>query len=378
MNNKTRPKNQKVSFVAGKVAGIWRECDIIDLMLKPKFKITPEINNRIAEIERIREVVSKSKILPQQEVILRMRAKVDAIHSSTSIEGNVLNKREVEKVLGGEKVRASEKMITEALNYKKAIDWMEKQLNEVNRIGIKAVLKFHSLLMKKLLTNEKIGAFRKGPIFIIDVMKKKDVVRYIGPKGKKVEGLIKELLTWLEKEGNKLHPILTAGILHYEFVSIHPFNDGNGRATRLLTTMYLWLKKYDFRKVLTLDTYYWQNRMDYYKALNRAKTYDGRKKVDITPWLDFFTKGFLETVKDLEREITAVSFSGDRKQVMRLSSDELLIVDFAKQMNKVDLQDVLEILDIPERTIQRRLKGLVDKKILKKYGKGKSIYYQLV
>ena len=364
--------------MAGIVAGIWRDCGIIDLMFKPKFMITPEINNRIAKIERIREVVSKASILPQQEVVLRLRAKIDSIHSSTSIEGNVLNKREVEKVLGGERVRASEKMITEALNYKKAIDWMEGHLNEIKEIKKSDVLKLHGFLMKDLLEEEKVGDYRKGPIYIVDVMKEKDVVRYIGPKGERVEELVKELLTWLKKEGDRLHPVLMAGIFHYEFVSIHPFGDGNGRATRLLTQMILWLKKYAFRKSLTLDTYYWQNRMDYYKALSRAKTYDGRRGVDITPWLEFFTKGFLESAKDLEKEITAVSLSKGSGQVVRLSNDELLIVDFVKQMNRVGLQDVLEILDVPERTVQRRLRGLVDKKILRKHGKGKSIYYQLV
>ncbi|MFH1289600.1 MAG: Fic family protein [Patescibacteria group bacterium] len=347
-------------------------------MFKPKFEITSEINNRIAEIERIREVVSKSKILPQQEVVLRMRAKVDAVHSSTSIEGNVLNKREIEKVLAGERVRASEKTITEALNYKKAIDWMEKRLSEFKRIGIKDTLNFHRLLMRNLLANEKVGVFRKGPVFIVDVMKEKDVVKYIGPKSERIEELVKELLTWLKEEGERLHPVLTAGILHYQFVSIHPFSDGNGRATRLLTTMYLWFKKYDFRKTLALDTYYWQNRIGYYEALSRAKTYDGREGVNITPWLDFFTKGFLETVKDLEKEITAVSLSNGSGQIVRLSNDELLIVDFTKQMSRVDLSDVLQILDISERTAQRRLKGLVDKKILKKHGKGKNVYYQFI
>lgn len=347
-------------------------------MFKPKFTITPEINNRIAEIERIREVVNKAKILPQQEVVLRMRAKVDSIHSSTSIEGNVLNKREVEKVLGGGRVRASEKMITEALNYKKALDWMEKRLLKVKKIEVQDILKLHRFLTEDLLDEDKAGVFRKGSIYIVDVMKKKDVVRYIGPKGERVEDLVKDLLVWIKKAGNKLHPVLTAGMLHYDFVSIHPFSDGNGRTTRLLTQMFLWIKKYDFRKALALDTYYWQNRMDYYRALSRAKTYHGRKKADITPWLEFFTKGFLETAKDLEKEITAVSLSGITMQTIRLSNDELLIIDFTKQMSRIDLHDVLEILDISKRTAQRRLKKLVDKKLLEKQGKGKSIYYQLV
>lgn len=352
-------------------------CGIMLVMYKPNFKITPEINNRIAEIERIREVIKKSSILPQQEVVLRLRAKINSIYSSTSIEGNLLNRREVEKVLGGERVRASEKMIIEALNYKKAIDWIEKRLGSINQIKIGDILKLHDFLMKNLLPHKKTGSFRKGSIYVVDATKQGDVVKYVGPRGEKTEALIKELLEWLKKERNKLHPVLTAGLFHYEFVSIHPFSDGNGRATRLLTMMYLWLKRYDFRKTLALDTYYWQNRMDYYQALSRAKTYTGRREADITPWLEFFTKGFLAAAKDLENEITSVSLS-DNGQVIRLSNDELLIIDFAKQMKRINLQDVLKILGSPGRTAQRRLKRLVDNKIFKRLGKGKSIYYQLV
>ncbi|MFH0942615.1 MAG: Fic family protein [Candidatus Beckwithbacteria bacterium] len=346
-------------------------------MYQPKFTITPEINNRIAEIERIKEVVSKSRILPEQEVVLRFRAKVEAIHSSTSIEGNILNKKEVEKILGGEIIKANESMITEALNYKKAIDWMEKRLIKPGKIEVKDILQLHYLTMKDLLPKEKVGVFRQGPVYIVDVINGQDVVRYIGPKGVMVERLIKELLIWLNQESGRLHPLLIAGLLHYEFVSIHPFSDGNGRVTRLLTLFFLWLNRYGFKRVLIPDIYYWQNRLAYYDALNRAKTYDGRGRVDVTPWLEFFTKGFLIVAKDLEKEITAVSLSGKDKETIRLSSDDLIMVDFVKQMGKADLQDMLSIINGSERTVQRRLKELVDKKIFKKYGKARSVFYKL-
>lgn len=344
-------------------------------MYRPKFTITPEINNRVAKIERIREMVNKASILPQQEVILRLRAKIDSIHSSNSIEGNLLNKREVEKLLAGETVRASEKMILEAVNLKQAMDWAEKQSTEKG-FQPAIILKLHNLLMKDLLPVEKKGKYRRGPIYVVDETNKGDVVKYIGPNGDKVESLIKELFDWLDFEGNKLHPVLTAGIFHYQFVSIHPFSDGNGRMTRLLTSMFLRQKGYGFRKALSLDGYYWQNRMDYYQALSRVKTFGERKKADITPWMEFFTKGFLVIVQDLEKEVTAVSL-GQGEKTIRLSSEELLIVDFAKQMGKIDLQDLLGALEITERTAQRRLKNLVSKKILRRFGRGRGVYYQI-
>ena len=75
----------------------------------PRFTITPEINNRIAQIEKIRQIVTSSRILPQQEITLRYRATVDAVHSSTTIEGNPLKRQEVVKVLAGKLVVASGK-----------------------------------------------------------------------------------------------------------------------------------------------------------------------------------------------------------------------------------------------------------------------------
>lgn len=359
------------------MARIWRELWYNIFMFKPKFTITPEINNRIAEAERIREVVDKSMILPQQELVLRYRAKVDAAHSSTSIEGNTLNKQEVKKVFAGKLIRGNARMITEILNHKKAFSWIEKHLTEIDDIKYKDILSLHSLLMKDLLPKEKIGHFRKGSIYVVDVEKNRDIVRYTGPEASQVSDLIKELLIWLKNEGEKLHPILTAGLLHLEFVSIHAFADGNGRLARLLTMLYLWIKKYDYKKVLVLDTFYWQNRLEYYTALDRGKTYQMRKNTDLTPWIEFFTKGFLETAYDLEKEITAVSVSGKVENIIRLSNDELTIIDFAKQMGKIDIQDMLDILHLPQRTIQRRLKRLVDEKLLKKCGEGKGVFYQL-
>lgn len=347
-------------------------------MYKPRFEIIPEINNRIAEIERIREVVGKSQILPEQEVVLRLRAKVEAVHSSISIEGNRLNKREVEKVLAGELVRANERMITEALNYKRAIDWMERRLGGAKKVGLKDILQLHALVMSGLLPKGKVGAYRPGPVYIVDVVGKREIVRYVGPKRDRIEALMENLLAWLNEDGGKLHPVLVAGILHYELVSIHPFSDGNGRVTRLVTMLYLWLNQYDFRRVLVLDGYYWQHRPEYYRALDRAKTYDDREGADITPWLGFFTKGFLEAVKDLEAEVTAVSLKGTGKDIIRLSREELMIVDLAKQVGRVSLQDVWQAIGGAKRTMQRRLRGLVEKGILKRYGGGRGVAYRLV
>lgn len=348
-------------------------------MYKPNFTITPSINNRVAGIERIKGIVDRSNILPEREIVLRYRATVDAVHSSTTIEGNPLTKREVADVLAGKLVSGPQRAIIEVQNYKKALDWVEQRgKRQREPISEKDILTLHGIAMKDLLPPGKAGSFRSGPIYIVDILKKEERLRYVGPKAKNIKQLINELTEWLTIQEKVLHPVLTAGVLHYEFVSIHPFSDGNGRTTRLLTMLFLRLERYDFRGVLVPDVYYLQNREAYYQALSRADNYQDRRIADLTPWLEYFTEGFLHVAKHLQENIMLAGTKRDDHELVRLSQQELRILDFARQVGKVTLQDATDILEVPLRTVQRRLKTLVDKGLLAKKGRGRGTYYQLV
>lgn len=347
-------------------------------MYKPLFTITPEINNKIAQIERVRSAVEASRILPKEEIILRHRALVDAVHSSTSIEGNPLNEKQVEKVLAGKAIEASQRSILEIQNYKRALDWMEKRLQIKKPISISDVLKLHQMTMRGLLPKEKTGRFRLGPIYIVDIHGKEEKIRYIGPDAKKLSVLCQELFIWLKTIKDELHPILAAGIFHYEFVSIHPFADGNGRITRLLALLLLRKYGYGFRNVLIPDVYYLQNRLGYYQALSRADIYSKRRIADLTPWLMYFVNGISETAKELEHDISLIKLTSKSAKTIRLSRQEIKVLDFVKQMGQITLKDALDILEVPRRTTQRRLAGLVEKKLLDSQGFGKNIFYVLL
>ena len=221
-------------------------------MYTPRFTITPQINTEIAHIERLKAAVDRSRILPTKEVVLRRRAAIEATRSSTGIEGNPLNVTEVGLVLSGQKISASERFITEVINYKKALSYVEKRSQNQNPIHVDDMLTLHAITMRSLLPKAKVGRFRKTPIYIVDLVGGRTIVKYQGPKFQQVPSLIDELLSWFTRKNQPLHPLLIAGILHYEFVSIHPFADGNGRVTRLLTLLYLFQSGYSFRKVIVL------------------------------------------------------------------------------------------------------------------------------
>ncbi len=345
-------------------------------MYKPRFSITPRMNSQIAEIERFRLLVERSIILPTKEVVLRRRALVEATRSSTGIEGNPLNIKEVEMVLAGKQVSASDRFITEVINYKKSLDIIEQLAKNNSRFHLGDILGLHRTVMKHLLPSSKIGIFRKTPIYVVDFVNGKEVVRYEGPKAETVQSLIKDLLEWLIGEKDPIHPLLKAGILHYEFVSIHPFADGNGRITRLLTLLYLYQTGYGFRKVLVPDSYYFENRPKYYASLNQARTYDAQRGADLTLWLEYFINGLHTVAKDITEKITSVAHMDDHRDTITLTQDDYQIIDYISTVGKAAIDDIILTAKLSRRTAQRRLSRLVAAGVLIRNGKGPSTMYK--
>lgn len=347
-------------------------------MFKPKFTITPAINTIVAEIEKIKTIVDQATILPELEVQLRFRATVEAVHSSTSIEGNPLNQIEVQKVLQGNAVTAPDYAIKEVLNYKEALDWLSKQSTKDVFLSSKKVLKLHGLVMEGLLPKQKVGVWRPGPIYVVDEVNGRETVQYKGPEADKLPKLIDTFLKWVQvQQETKLHPVLLAGLIHYIFVSIHPFSDGNGRTTRLLVGQYLRSADYNFRDSLSLDGYYLLHRNEYYQALSLGKDFDSRMYADITPFLEFFVNRFLESAQTLSKYIQSEKIFDNQGRPLRLNQEELQLLDYVYQFGSIDLAEAEDILSTAKRTTQRRLMSLVDKQILKIVGKGPATKYIL-
>lgn len=349
-------------------------------MYKPKYSITSKILNNLTKISEIKVYVEKSKIIPSRESSLRKSALVKMAHSSTSIEGNSLMEHEVEKVVRGQKVNAREREILEVKNYLEALKLIDKINKTKKSFGSKEILNIHKVVLKNLMDKNKVGRYRVNPVYIVDILPSgADELIYTPPGHKKVQRLTTDLISWLNQENN-IHSIIKAGIFHYQYVSIHPFSDGNGRTTRLLTLLFLYQSGFTFKKSLVLDDFYNDNRRRYYENLQTGKTFKDRESADLTSWLEYFTEGFLIEAQKLKDQI--LSFSGmsknrEGKDVI-LDKDSLQIVDFVVNIGKITSDDVVDILDTPKRTSQDKLKRLIEKKVLRKVGSGPTTYYVLV
>lgn len=348
-------------------------------MLNPKYKHTNKILRDLTAIAEAKGIIDRAKILPQQEVKLRRQAIIRMTHHSTEIEGNQLNLAQVEALYAKKKIDAPDRDVYEVKNYLNALKYIEKIVREHQQITEKVILKIHKLVTNKTLAPQFSGAYRPGPIYVVRRrFGLPQETLYTGPDAQQVPKLMADVVRWLQKsEKEEMSPVLVAGIAHLEIAAIHPFNDGNGRTARALATLILYQRGYDFRRLFALEDYYNTQRQNYYQAINVGKNYE-KRRTDITSWLEYFVQGFKNEIDNVKNKILSLPLhviDGKIKSQIYLSPDQLKIIDFLDQVDRISVKDVEDILSCPRRTAQLHLQKLKKIKMIKATGKGKSTSY---
>lgn len=350
-------------------------------MFEPKYTISPKTLSNMTEIAEIKAVVERSRVLPLNEAQLRRQAILRMAHTSTSIEGNKLAQFEVGKVIAGKTVRASQKDILEVENYYQALKVLENLSKSKGSITLEEILKLHQVVIKGMVDQEKVGKLRPADVYVLDDLGDgREILRFKAPPAAKVKQLIENLLNWLKaSKKESVHPIIRAAILHLEFVSIHPFTDGNGRVGRLLTQLQLYRDGWDFRKILVLEDYYNRDRLSYYNAEGAVQGHHYKKEADFTSWLEYFTTGFLIEARKVLEQIQSIGFGkvSKKSEQVFLGRDEIQIMDFLTTTGRITSDNVMDVLGVAKRTAQLKLKNLSDKGLLKLNGKGPSSFYTL-
>lgn len=335
----------------------------------------------LTAISETKAVIERAKLLPKQELRLRRQALIRMTHSSTHIEGNILNLKQVEDVYGHKKVDAPNRDIFEVENYLKALRYIAQVVEKKQAITERVILKIHKLVTDLTLPYEQVGHYRNGPVYVVRHkfgMPQETV--YTAPRAELAQQLVADLIKWIhQSEQENINPIIVAGIVHQEIAAIHPFADGNGRTARALATLILYQRGYDFRRLFALEDYYNKNRPNYYKAINIGKNYDERR-VDFTPWLEYFVKGFKEEIDDIKTKVTELSLKRVGQEIQSqiyLDKNQMKILEFLDQTGRITMKDVVDILECPKRTAQLQLQKLKKLKIIVQIGKGPSSAYIL-
>ncbi len=327
-----------------------------------KFKITPTIVRYLQSIERIRERVKLTILPPAIAEILRFQAHIRSTHYSTRIEGNRLTLRETEQVVQqGKLFYGRERDVSEVERYYKALQQMEMWVEKGQEITEERIRKLHAILYSGRRT--KPTQYRDGQNVI---RSSTGGIVYMPPEAKDVPSLMKELLQWI-KRASKDYPIpIVAGIAHYQFETIHPFFDGNGRTGRMLTTWILYQGGYDLGKFYALEEFYATDLESYYDALMthpHHNYYFGRHESEITSWLDYFLRGMafiFERVGERIQEETVTKTDPQILSLLRpLDHRARRVLGLFNMQDLIQTSDVANLLGISERQTRDLLKGWV-------------------
>lgn len=350
-------------------------------MFNPQYTLTDKIVSLLTKIAEAKAVIERAKLLPKQELKLRRQALIRMAHSSTHIEGNILNIHQIEAVYARQKIDAPDRDIYEAENYLNALKYIEKIVKENKVITEKIILKVHKIVTDRTLPAEQSGFYRNGQVYVVrQKLGKTQEIIYTAPNARKVPELTEDLINWITESAKKeIHPIIAAGIIHQEIAAIHPFADGNGRTARALATLILYQRGYDFRRLFALEDYYNKNRPKYYGAINIGKNFETRNN-DSTLWLEYFVEGFKEEIDNVKEKVLSLSMNKTEKNYesqVYLNKDQIKILDFLDQMGRITIKDAMDILECPKRTAQLNLQKLKKLKIISQIGKGPSSAYIL-
>ena len=180
------------------------------------------------------------------------------------------------------------------------------------------------------------GAWRTVQNFVVNNLT--GVTVYTPPPAADVPVLMRELVEWLRHQNteSEIHPVLVAGIAQFQSVHIHPFIDGNGRTSRLLSTLCLYQAGYDFKRLFTISEYYDRDRTKFYAALQSVR----EAHMDLTGWLDFFVTGLSTQLHNARQAILVAAFLEHAR--LSLAECEKLLPEVARRTVQRDLKRLIE------------------------------------
>src|SRR3989344_770605 len=357
-------------------------------MFIPKYTITNKILKDIGVVEASREVIMNAPLVPAWEAKFRKEAMERTVHHCTHLEGNPLSEEDVRDVLEGNEVVARDRDVQEIINYRnvlKFIDAIQAQIGQGGAYSftIETILEIHKLTTEKILPESSSGKFRIRQVVIKNT--KTQQISYTPPPAIEVPYLVEDLVNWINSdEGRNTHPVMKAGIIHYELARIHPFVDGNGRVARAVATLIMFLDGYDIRKFFSFEEYFDEKPMEYYltlQAVSNQLVLDTHER-DLTPWLEYFIEGVAIELNRVKEKVQRISVDARVKdklggQVM-LNERQMMNMEYIHRHKGMSNKDFRKVFpDFSDDTVLRELKFLRQKGLVKKAGGTKKAQYVL-
>ena len=340
--------------------------------------ITPETLSLIARIDEFKGAWrAMGTLAPERLSALRRVATIESIGSSTRIEGSKLTDREVDKLLSNLAIQSFEtRDEQEVAGYAELMDlvyssWQDIPFNENHVKQLHQILLRHSEKDSRhrghFKTNSNsVAAFDEDGVqigIVFETASPFDTPRLMG-----------ELLTWVNDERDKalLHPLLIIAIFVVVFLEIHPFQDGNGRLSRILTTLLLIQAGYTYVPYSSLESVIELNKEAYYLALRQTQGSIRSDAPNWQPWLAFFLRSMAEQVRRLEKKVER-----ERIVLATLPDLSLQIVEFTREHGRITIGDAIKLTGVSRNTLKQHFRRLVERGHLNQQGSGRGVWYGL-
>lgn len=340
--------------------------------------ITPEVLSLIAGIDEFKGAWrALGTLAPDRLSALRRVATIESIGSSTRIEGSKLSDREVERLLSNLQIRSfTTRDEQEVAGYAEVMElvfssWQDITLTE-NHI---------KQLHRDLLAYSEKDAWHRGnyktssnSVVAFDEGGRELGVVFETSTPFDTPRLMTELVTWFNEErtNGRLHPLLLIGLWVVVFLEIHPFQDGNGRLSRVLTTLLLLQTGYAYVPYSSLESVIEQSKETYYLALRQTQGTIRTETPDWQPWLIFFLRALAEQVRRLNRKV-------EREKLVLAALPELSlqIVEFAREHGRITMGEAIRLTGGNRNTLKQHFRALVERGHLSQHGSGRGVWYEL-
>ena len=339
----------------------------------PTFSITNAITAALTRIERARGFLEAATLSEDWIREMGERALVLEAHHTTHIEGTQLTLAQAERLIAGEAVpEADPDDVRELLNYRRAFDFVSEYLDSGAPVSEGLIREIHKRLVEGVRGGRVApGAYRKVQNYVVNGATGETI--YTPPPAYDVPVQMAELVAWLNDPGG-VHPVLAGGVAQFQFVHIHPFLDGNGRTSRLLSTLCLYRSGYDFRRLFTISEFYDRDRSAFYRAIQSVRECG----MDMTGWLEFFAEGLatqMDETKERGKKAIRAEIVVQRHD---LNPRQARALHFLLEHDRMHIRDLeARCPNVNRRTLQRDLQKMEDLGLLVRTGAARQVLYTL-
>ena len=352
--------------------------EVLGMITLDTLNITPEMLRLIAQIDEFKGAwKALGSLAPERLTALRRVATIESVGSSTRIEGSKLSDRQVESLLANLSIRAfTSRDEQEVAGYAETMEqvfqsWEHIPLTENH------IRQLHRDLLRHSDKDERHrGQYKNTPnsVAAFDAHGQQIGIVFETASPFDTPRLMQELVDWTKAEldAGAFHPLLVIGIFIVSFLAIHPFQDGNGRLSRILTALLLLRCGYAYTPYSSLESVIENSKEGYYLSLRQTQTSIQTDSPDWHPWLLFFLRSLHQQMKRLERKM-------EQEHIVMAALPELSsqILNYAREHGRVTVKDMVILTGVSRNTLKEHFRRLIANGQLDMRGKGRGTWYIL-